>query len=82
MYLGPHAGAFTPARRIMDDATREAKVGEIWRQLTWLESAVDSHGPWMAGVSISAADCTWFPTACFMVRLDFYIRKLRVPYVD
>ena len=37
MYLDPIPTAFTPARRTMNIQTRAGKVGEIYKQLRWLE---------------------------------------------
>ncbi len=55
----------------MDLKTREAKVGEIWRQLTWLEDQVaEIHlregGFHLLGPQLTLADFTWFPTCVFM----------------
>jgi len=54
-----------PARG-MDAATRAAKVGELWKQLLWLESQAGS--PYLVGGcdKLTLADLTWFPTCVFM----------------
>ena len=65
MYLSH--GWHGPARG-MDLPTRAAKLGEIWRQLTWLEAEVAAHaasGPFMLD-RLTLADMTWFPTCVFM----------------
>ena len=55
----------------MDLKTREAKIGEIWRQLTWLEAQVSAvhaaeGGTNLLGPLLTLADFTWFPTCVFM----------------
>merc|ERR1719230_1236425 len=52
----------------MDLPTRAAKLGEIWRQLNWLEgeAAAAPGGPHLLGTQLTLADLTWFPTAAFM----------------
>ena len=59
------------AARGMDLKTREAKIGEIWRQLTWLEAQVAAlhkatGGSYLLGDQLTLADFTWFPTCVFM----------------
>lgn len=69
MYLsyGWHGSA-----RGMDLPTREAKVGEIWKQLNWLEAQVRAaretfgDGPYLLGPQLTLADMTWYPTCVFM----------------
>ena len=66
MYLsmGHHGAA-----RGMDLPTRAAKLGEIWRQLSWLETEVAARahgGPHLLGAQLTLADLTWFPTCVFM----------------
>ena len=70
MYLS--TGWHGPARGV-DIATRAAKFGEIWKQLSWLEAEVarlhkldSSGGPFMTGSQLTLADLTWFPTCVFM----------------
>lgn len=66
MYLS--TGWHGPARG-MDLQTRAAKLGEIWRQLNWLEAEVtklSSGGPHLLGEQLTLADLTWFPTCVFM----------------
>ncbi len=69
MYLS--TGWHGPARG-MCLATRAAKIGEIWRQLNWLEAEVAKQqaagggGPYMLGQQLTLADLTWFPTCVFM----------------
>ena len=49
----------------MDLKTRSLKLGEIWRQLCWLEAAVAANastGPYLMGEQCTLADLTWFPT--------------------
>ena len=49
----------------MDLKTRSLKLGEIWRQLCWLEAAAAakaSTGPHRMGKQRTLADLTWFPT--------------------
>ena len=55
----------------MDLATRAAKLGEIWRQMSWLEAeagrAMASRGgAHLLGDQLTLADLTWFPTCVFM----------------
>ena len=53
----------------MDLPTRAAKLGEIWRQLSWLEaevSSLSSGGPHLQGAQLTLADLTWFPTCVFL----------------
>ncbi len=53
------------AARGMDLPTRAAKLGEIWRQLSWLEgeaAAAAPAGPHLLGAQLTLADLTWFPT--------------------
>lgn len=64
MYLAPHVTPHCSAERVMDAATRAAKLAEIWKQLNWLEDKI--VGPFMAGERITHADLTWFPTSIFM----------------
>jgi len=52
------------AARGMDLPTRAAKVSELGKQLTWLESYMT--GPYLAGPALSLADFTWYPTVVFM----------------
>jgi len=57
------------AARGMDLPTRAAKIGEIWRQLCWLEAELArqaADGPYMLGNALTLADLTWFPTCVFM----------------
>jgi len=57
------------AARGMDLRTRAAKLGEMWRQLNWLEAEVSrfsSGGPHLLGAQLTLADFTWFPTCVFM----------------
>ena len=57
------------AARGMDLQTRAAKLGEIWRQLSWLEAEArkEAHGgPHLLGADLTLADLTWFPTCVFM----------------
>jgi len=66
MYLS--TGWHGPARG-MDLPTRAAKLGEIWRQLQWLEAEAAKsapHGPHLLGEQLTLADLTWFPTCVFM----------------
>ena len=49
----------------MDIATREAKIAEIYKQLTWLE-ANKVEGPFLCGEDMTLADLTWMPTCVFM----------------
>jgi len=64
MYLAPCVTKHCSAERTMDTPTRAAKMAELFKQLTWLESQV--KGPYLAGDEITHADCTWFPTCIFM----------------
>mmetsp|Transcript_5730 Transcript_5730/g.11258 ORF Transcript_5730/g.11258 Transcript_5730/m.11258 type:complete len:604 (+) Transcript_5730:71-1882(+) len=64
MYLSD--GWHGPARG-MDLPTRSAKLGELWRQLSWLEAeAQKMQGPHLLGEQLTLADLTWFPTCVFM----------------
>jgi len=68
MYL---SNGWHGAARGMDLKTREAKIGEIWRQLTWLEAQVSAvhaaeGGTNLLGPLLTLADFTWFPTCVFM----------------
>ena len=57
------------AARGMDLKTRAAKIGEIYKQLSWLEAHIASAGrpgPYMLGTQLTLADMTWFPTSVFM----------------
>jgi len=66
MYL---SNGWHGAARGMDLPTRAAKLGEIWRQLSWLEAEVqkEAHGgPHLLGAQLTLADLTWFPTCVFM----------------
>ena len=49
----------------MDIATREAKIAEIFKQLTWLE-ANKVDGSCLCGDELTLADLTWMPTCVFM----------------
>ena len=49
----------------MDIATREAKIAEIFKQLTWLE-ANKVDGSCLCGEDLTLADLTWMPTCVFM----------------
>lgn len=51
-------------KRSMSTEARAVKVEEIWKQLSWLED--NMRGPYLAGVAITLADISWFPT-CTMV---------------
>ena len=62
MYLST---AWHGARRGMDIATREAKIAEIFKQLTWLE-ANKVDGSCLCGDALTLADLTWMPTCVFM----------------
>ena len=62
MYLST---AWHGARRGMDIATREAKIAEIYKQLTWLE-ANKVDGSFLCGEDMTLADLTWMPTCVFM----------------
>jgi glutathione S-transferase len=64
MYLPPYETPTYAAARTMDHKTRAAKLAEIWKQLSWLETQIKS--PYMAGDRITHADMTWFPTTIFM----------------
>mmetsp|Transcript_22741 Transcript_22741/g.53060 ORF Transcript_22741/g.53060 Transcript_22741/m.53060 type:complete len:276 (+) Transcript_22741:97-924(+) len=64
MYLPPYATKHTSQDRALDRRSRSAKLAEIWKQLTWLESEVSS--PYMAGDRLTHADLTWYPTCIFM----------------
>merc|ERR1712187_1014646 len=50
--------------RGMDLPTRAAKIAELWKQLSWLESQI--VGPYLVGDEVSLADMTWYPTTIFM----------------
>jgi glutathione S-transferase len=64
MYLST---AWHGTDRGMDLPTRAAKIGEIWKHLSWLEANMSSDGPYLLpGTSPTLADFTWFPTAVFM----------------
>ena len=66
MYL---SAGWHGASRGMDLKTRSLKLGEIWRQLCWLEEQVAakaSLGPYLMGEQLTLADFTWFPTCVFM----------------
>lgn len=66
MYLAPRETAFTPAHRVVDRATRAAKIAEIWKQLAWLEDQLArGGGPYLAGAALTHADMTWHPTCVF-----------------
>mmetsp|Transcript_13853 Transcript_13853/g.25441 ORF Transcript_13853/g.25441 Transcript_13853/m.25441 type:complete len:276 (+) Transcript_13853:35-862(+) len=65
MYLPPYKTKHSSQERAMDRSTRAAKLAEIWKQLSWLESEIDAT-PYMAGERLSHADLTWFPTCVFM----------------
>merc|ERR1712118_177876 len=41
-------------------------MGEIFKQLTWLEAEINPEGPYMMGEQLTLADFTWFPTLVFM----------------
>jgi len=64
MYLAPYPTKHCAPDRIMDANTRSAKVAELFKQLTWLES--NAKGPWLCGDQMTHADLTWFPTCIFM----------------
>lgn len=64
MYLAPYETEHCSAIRTMDRPTRAAKIAELWKQLHWLEKHI--KGPYLAGISLSHADMTWFPTCVFM----------------
>lgn len=56
----------------MDVPTRAAKLAEIWKQLSWLESYVSASvasGGYLAGAELTLADFSWFPTCVFMEAL-------------
>ena len=57
----------------MDLPTRAAKLGELWRQLCWLEAHA-GDGPHLCGAQLTLADFTWFPTATFM---EFMLPRVR-----
>ena len=66
MYL---SNGWHGAARGMDLPTRAAKLGEIWKQLSWLEAEVQKEargGPHLLGAQLTLADLTWFPTCVFM----------------
>lgn len=64
MYL---SAGFHGAARAMSLPDRAAKLGEIWRQLHWLEAeASKTGGPHLLGDQLTLADLTWFPTCVFM----------------
>jgi len=66
MYL---SAGWHGAARGMDLKTRSLKLGEIWRQLSWLEAVVAAkahRGPHLLGELRTLADLTWFPTCVFM----------------
>merc|ERR1719399_545601 len=66
MYL---SNGWHGAARGMDLTSRAAKIGEIWKQLSWLEAevaAVSKDGPHLLGAQLTLADLTWFPTCVFM----------------
>lgn len=48
----------------MDLSTRAAKLAEIWKQLSWLNSQI--VGPYLVGPKVTLADMTWFPTAVYI----------------
>ncbi|KAL9178891.1 hypothetical protein ACHAXT_011864 [Thalassiosira profunda] len=66
--------------RGMDSAARAAKLGELWRQLCWLEAEVGKTKKktgknntraiettcHLLGEQLTLADFTWFPTCVFM----------------
>lgn len=67
MYIPPKPSALFGEHRYLDAQSRAAKVAEIWAQLQWLQNkAEESGGPFLVGNSMSHADLTWFPTACYM----------------
>jgi len=51
-------------RRGVAVADREAKIAELFKQLTWLEEHV--AGPYLLGDDLTLADLTWWPTCIFM----------------
>merc|ERR1712167_486160 len=56
--------------------TRAAKLGEIWRQLNWLEAEAAKasvSGPYLMGDQLTLADMTWFPTCAYM---EYLLPKL------
>ena len=65
VHLDPIPTAFTPARRTMNIQTRAGKVGEIYKQLRWLEEN-GKFTPYLGGYRLTHADLTWFPTAVFL----------------
>jgi len=66
MYL---SNGWHGAARGMELASRAAKIGELWKQLSWLEAEtqkVQARGPHLLGEQLTLADLTWFPTCVFM----------------
>ena len=67
MYLAPYETPFCHASRCMDRETRAKKIAELWKQLSWLESYLESESSQgMVANQLSLADFTWFPTTIFM----------------
>lgn len=61
MYL---SNAWHGEARGMSPETREAKLAELWTQVTWLDRQI--VGDFLAGPEITLADLTWYPTCVFM----------------
>jgi len=77
MYLAPCETPWCPAVRVMDAATRAAKIAEIFKQVKWLEQQLrlnsnctssNGNNPCVGLVEnrLSLADLVWYPTVSFM----------------
>mmetsp|Transcript_24908 Transcript_24908/g.80598 ORF Transcript_24908/g.80598 Transcript_24908/m.80598 type:complete len:579 (+) Transcript_24908:79-1815(+) len=75
MYLSE---AFHGPDRAMDANTRAAKLHELWKQLSWLDTYIahdDKRSPYLvkSHPTPTLADFTWYPTCVFM---EFMLPKI------
>lgn len=65
MYLTPYETEFCAAVRCIARPARAAKIAELWKHLSWLNSSIVSTAG-LADTKLSLADFTWYPTCTFI----------------